>query len=215
MAKEILNFTILYGSYRSERLGIRAVKYLESQLQQRGHQTTFIDAKEQNLPILDKMYKEYCNRDAQEQCEEFVKRRHEHAHGINVPETLSKLAKIYENSDAIVVVTGEYNHSIQPGLKNLMDYFMEEYFFKPSVLVSYSPGIFGGMRAAVHLRAILGELGMPSIPSILGISKIHEVLDEQGNDVKQSLAGFMPRFIDEMEWYARAFKNERSKGTPY
>lgn len=57
-----------------------------------------------------------------------------------------------------------YNHSASLALKNTLDYFLEEYFFKPSAIVSYSVGSFGGVAAGNHLRQILAEM------STLGIS---------------------------------------------
>src|SRR6266700_2304283 len=45
--------------------------------------------------------------------------------------------------DAFAIVSGEYNHGIPPGLKNLVDHFLEEYFFQPSAIVCYSAGQFG------------------------------------------------------------------------
>ena len=42
-------------------------------------------------------------------------------------------------ADAIVVVSGEYNHSIPPALSNLLDHFLEEWFWKPSAIVCYPP----------------------------------------------------------------------------
>jgi len=44
-------------------------------------------------------------------------------------------------ADAVVVVSAEYNHTIPPGLSNLMDHFpLASYAFKPSGIVCYSMG---------------------------------------------------------------------------
>ncbi|MGH9911864.1 MAG: NADPH-dependent FMN reductase, partial [Nitrososphaeraceae archaeon] len=58
-------------------------------------------------------------------------------------------------------------------MKNTLDYFLEEDYFKPSAIVSYSLGAFGGMNAVQHLRNIFAELGAPTIPSALSIPKVH------------------------------------------
>ena len=81
-------------------------------------------------------------------------------------------------STAYVIVSGSYNHSIPPPLSNLLDHFLEEYFFKPSAIMCYSAGAFGGVRAAMQLRAMLAEMGMSSIPSLLPFPKAQEMLDE-------------------------------------
>ena len=54
-----LHIAILYGSVREARAGIRVVRYLTAALRRRGHTTTVVDAAEQRLPLLDRMYKEY------------------------------------------------------------------------------------------------------------------------------------------------------------
>lgn len=184
-----LALTILYGSYRIDRMGIRAVKYIEEQFKDRGHTITFIDAKEYNLPMLDRMYKEYPAGTA--------------------PEKMKAIAEILSSSDGYIIVTGEYNHGVQPGLKNLMDHFLEEYFYKPSAIVSYSLGIYGGTRAAIQWRSILGEMGTPSIPSMLGLSKIPEILNEEGKRIDGKASKSTKSFIEELEWYALALKNAR------
>jgi NAD(P)H-dependent FMN reductase len=40
-----------------------------------------------------------------------------------------------------------------------LDHFLEEYFWRPSAIVCYSAGQFGGVRAAMQLRMTLAELG--------------------------------------------------------
>ena len=43
-------------------------------------------------------------------------------------------------ADAFVFVIGEYNWGVQPGLKNLTDHFLEEWFWRPAAIASYSAG---------------------------------------------------------------------------
>ncbi|MEV9375800.1 NAD(P)H-dependent oxidoreductase, partial [Klebsiella pneumoniae] len=49
---------VLYGSYRSDRMGIRLADYLVRRFQARGVDAELIDAKAIGLPMLDRMYKE-------------------------------------------------------------------------------------------------------------------------------------------------------------
>ena len=104
---------------------------------------------------------------------------------------------------------------MQPGLKNLMDHFLEEYFYRPSAIAAYSPGPFGGVRAAMSWRMILGEMGAPSIPTIFAVPQISRALDEQG--VPSDPAAMdrrAGRFLGELEWYAAALTAARAAGTP-
>jgi len=100
-------------------------------------------------------------------------------------------------------------------LKNTLDYFLEEYFFKPSAIVSYSVGGFGGITAAQQLRIIFAELGAPAISSSFSISRVQNVFDENGKLTDKNYDKRVDRFLDEFEWYVNAFKNQREKGTPY
>ena len=127
-----LKIVVFYGSVRSERQGIRAARFIVKKCQERGHDVAFIEPCEYQVPLLDKMYKEYEPSQA--------------------PEVLQRMAKVIIPADAYIIVSGEYNHTVPPALANLMDHFLDEYFWKPSAIVCYSAGGFGGVRAAMALR---------------------------------------------------------------
>jgi len=190
-----LRFVILYGSVRETRQGIKAARFIVDQLARRGHTTTLVDPLDHRLPLLDRMYKEYAKGDA--------------------PPVLERLAGTYRAADGFVVVSGEYNNGIPPALKNLLDHFLEEYFFRPSAIVCYSAGAFGGVRAAMQLRMTLGELGMPSIPSIFPVPHVQDAFDEDGQASQPIFEQRLGRFLDELEWYAVALRRGRERGTPY
>lgn len=188
-----LTIAIVYGSVRTERRGIKVARFLEQQLMERGIKVHFIDPLEHPLPLLDKMYREFGPGKA--------------------PEAMQKISDLLTDSDGFLVVTGEYNHSIPPALKNLLDHFYSEYRHKPSAIASYSKGTFGGVRAAVHLRVIMGELGSPSIPTILPFPTIDSVFDEALVPKNERVVSSTIRFLDELVWFAEALKNQRAKGT--
>lgn len=138
----------------------------------------------------------------------------EHEHGL-APENLERLATLYRAADGFMIVSGEYNNGIPPALKNLLDYFLEEYFWRPSAIVCYSAGQFGGVRAAMQLRMTLAELGMPSIPSLFPIPRIGQALTDQGKPTDDKVVRSLGRFLSEFEWYAGALRRQRAEGTPY
>ena len=76
-------------------------------------------------------------------------------------------------------------------------------------MVTYSAGPFGGVRALVNLRAILAELGTPSIPSSFPVSHIHSSFDQDGNPLDQVYDERVIKFLDEFEWYAHALRRAR------
>ena len=190
-----LNIAILYGSVREARAGIRLVRFLDAALRRRGHETSIVDPAEQRLPLLDRMYKEYERGSA--------------------PAVMERLAELYRRADGFAIVSGEYNHGIPPALKNLLDHFLEEYFFRPSAIVCYSAGQFGGVRAAMQLRMTLAELGMPSIPSLLPVPRVQDAFTPEGEPTDSHFEGRAERFFREFEWYAEALRRARAEGLPY
>ncbi len=131
------------------------------------------------------------------------------------PAPLEAIASIIKPADGFLIVSGEYNHGIPPALKNLLDHFLEEWFFRPSAIACYSGGSFGGVRAAMQLRATLAELGMPSIPSIFPAPRVQDAFAEDGTPNDPAYDQRVGRFLDELEWYANALKAARAKGVPY
>ena len=185
---------VIYGSVRSARLGIRFARFLINKIEARGHAAPLIDALDCQLPLLDKMYKEYPAGEA--------------------PERLEHIARIIKPADGFVIVTGEYNHAPPPALKNLLDHFLEEWFFRPSAIACYSPGPFGGVRAGIQLRATLAELGMPSIPRMLPAAGLGRTISEDGTPQDDGWDRRADKFLAEFEWYAEALKAQRAKGLP-
>ncbi|PKL80799.1 MAG: NADPH-dependent FMN reductase [Ignavibacteriae bacterium HGW-Ignavibacteriae-4] len=185
-----MKIAVIYGSVRHHRQGVRVAKYIVKQLNERGIDNIFVDAKEHKLPFLDNMYKEY-NGDA--------------------PEEIENLHQIFDSADGFIIVSGEYNHGLPPALKNMLDHYQSEYHFKPSGLATYSAGMFGGVRAAVHLRAVTAELGMPSIPTTFPVPSVGKNFDENGNTDNEHIPGGFDRFIKEFMWYAEALKAKRDK----
>ena len=186
---------VILGSVRRDRQGIRVARFLVRSLKERGEEPHLVDPVETDLPLLDRMYKE-------------------HAPG-KAPAVLEELATLYRRADAFLIVSAEYNHSIPPALSNLLDHFLEEYFWRPSAIACYSGGRFGGVRAAMQLRAMLGELGTVSIPSLLPFPSVGRLLDADGHPQEEWVAKAAVRFLDELTWYAKALQRQRAEGTPY
>ncbi len=195
---------VLVGSMRRDRMGDRVAKWVIAQLEKRGHEAVRVDAFELRLPLLDRMWKEIKNLD-----------KDKPGGDAELRAKLKPLADLYARVDGFLIVSGEYNHSVQPGLSNLIDYFLEEYFWRPSSIVCYSQTAFGGVRGAMQLRALLAEVGMPSIPSIQPIPTVQNALSAEGVALTQQLAEKTGKFFDEFDWYMRAMKAEREKGVPY
>lgn len=192
-----MNILVLYGSYRRDRAGIRLANYVVAELARRGHDAELIDAQAIDLPMLDRMYKE-------------------HAPG-EAPDGLEALAAKIRDADAFVFVAGEYNWGIQPGLKNLTDHFLEEWFWRPAAIVSYSAGRFAGARSALIWHGSLSEMGMVVISSSIAVGQITRALDEDGHptgDGGAALERSFPRFAADLEWWAEAAKAQKARQAP-
>jgi NAD(P)H-dependent FMN reductase len=190
---------VLYGSYRSGRMGIRLAQFVIDNFRARGEDVELIDAKAIGLPMLDRMYKEYPKGQA--------------------PPELESLAQKIRAADGFVFVTGEYNWGIQPGLKNLTDHFLEEWFWRPAAIASYSAGRFSGARAALAWHGTLSEMGMVVISSSLAVGGIAQTLGENGEpqgEGGKALTRAFPRFAEDLGWWMEAAKAQRAqRGVPY
>jgi NAD(P)H-dependent FMN reductase len=194
MSNRILVF---YGSYRSDRLGIRLAQFVVEGLRGRGDDVELIDAKAVGLPMLDRMYKEYPKGKA--------------------PAALEKLAGQIRAADGFVFITGEYNWGIQPGLKNLTDHFLEEWFWRPAAIASYSAGRFSGVRSALTWHGTLSEMGMVVISSSIAAGPIAQTLAADGKPTGaagQALELAFPRFADDLAWWVEAAKAQRTRKKP-
>ena len=192
-----LSILVLYGSYRRDRAGIRLARYVVGQLQARGHAVELIDAQEIGLPMLDRMYKEYPKGEA--------------------PPAMAALAEKIRAADAFVFVAGEYNWGMQPGLKNLTDHYLEEWFWRPAALVSYSAGRIAGARANFLWHGTLSEMGMVVISSTITVGQITQALDESAAPTGsggEALARAFPRFAADLEWWAEATRRQKEAAAP-
>jgi NAD(P)H-dependent FMN reductase len=194
MADRIL---VLYGSYRSDRRGIRLADYIVARLHARGADPELIDAKAVGLPMLDRMYKEYPPGAA--------------------PAAMEALAAKIKGADAFVFVAGEYNWGIQPGLKNLTDHFLEEWFWRPAGIASYSIRRIAGARSNVAWHGTLSEMGMVVVSSTLSVASIAETLSADAQptgDGGHALERAFERFADDLAWWTEAARAQRARTPP-
>lgn len=194
MTERILVF---YGSYRSDRMGIRLANFVVKGLRERGADAELIDAKAIGLPILDRMRKEYPKGEA--------------------PAAMEDLAQKIIAADGFVFVTGEYNWGLQPGLKNLTDHYLEEWFWRPAAIASYSAGRFSGARAALAWHGTLSEMGMVVTSATIAVGPISQTLSAGGEPTGpggEALVKSFPRFADDLMWWVEAAKAQRARKLP-
>ena len=136
------------------------------------------------------------------------------------PAQLNALAEKIEKADGYIMLSPEYNHSISPALVNLLNHFGSSLFaYKPSAIVTYSAGQWGGMRAAIGMRSFLSELGCLPVSAMIHVPKAHEVFTADGTPnvgVDQNAwFDYFGRTIKQLLWWAQAANEQRAKSDPH
>jgi NAD(P)H-dependent FMN reductase len=142
---------IIIGSTRPGRVGDQVAKWVFEQASQRDDATyELVDLRDFALPHLDEAMPA--------------------ASGQYVNDHTKAWADKIDSFDGFVFVTPEYNHSTSGALKNAIDFIYGEWNNKAAGVVSYGVGL--GLRAAEHLRLILGELQIADVRQQVGFSLI-------------------------------------------
>lgn len=165
-----VKITVLVGSNRKESLNKKLALYMQKRYQ--------MTAEFEILPIEKlPMY----NQDDE----------------LSPPEIVTEIKKKVAESDGVLFVTPEYNHSIPAFLKNAIDWFSrvdKVMVGKPVMIVGSSPGALGTVRAQMHLRQILNSPGISALTlpgNEVFIGAIHEKLDNTGNLVHEPTVQFI------------------------
>jgi len=201
-----MKFLIFLGTVRDSnppnppRLGLRVAKACISQILQAEHSVELIDPLDFEAEAKFKPHFAYVQGKA--------------------PSQLQFLADKIEAADGYVMVSPEYNHSMSPALAHLLNHFGSTLFsYKPSAIVTYSAGQWGGARAAVGMRTFLSELGCLPVSAMIQMPKAHEVLAEDGSFLENvdadGWSDYFDRTFTQLKWWATAAKNQRDIVDPH
>lgn len=196
----VQKFLIFLGSARDStpprpaRLGLRVARQCAKHLQEMGHAVEVIDPLSIELPAAFKPHFSYAKSAA--------------------PEALDALAARIKAADGYVMVSPEYNHSMSPALAHLLNHFGSSLFsYKPSAIVTYSAGQWGGARAAVNMRTFLSELGCLPVSAMIHLPKAQDILTETGDFAEgidaAAWQGYFGRTLAQLEWWAAAARAQR------
>ncbi|MFN0132695.1 MAG: NADPH-dependent FMN reductase [Phycisphaerales bacterium] len=106
-----------------------------------------------------------------------------------LPERVLALKALFRDHNALLIASPEYNSSISAYLKNLIDWVsrsapgeagLASFTGKTAALLGASTGALGGLRGLVHLRMILGNIGVTVIPDQLAVNKANEAFNPDG-----------------------------------
>ena len=108
-----------------------------------------------------------------------------------LPEAAKKLKQLFREHHGLLIASPEYNSSVTAALKNALDWVsrtesddeppLAAFASKTAILCAASPGALGGLRGLVHLRAILGNIGVTVLPDQVAVSKSYEAFREDGS----------------------------------
>jgi NAD(P)H-dependent FMN reductase len=156
------------GSLRKDSYNKRLVRIAASAAAAAGADVTLIDLKDYPLPVFD---------------EDLEREQGMPAHG-------AELKQLFIEHDGFLISAPEYNSSITAALKNAIDWVSRRAPGEPSLvafqgkvatLMSASPGALGGLRGLVHVRSILGNIGVIVLPTQIAVSKANEAFDADGH----------------------------------
>lgn len=133
------------------------------------------------------------------------------------PEALERLADQIQKADGYVMVSPEYNHLMSPALSDLLNHFGSSLFsYKPSAIVTYSAGQWGGTRAAVSMRTFLSELGCLPVSAMIHVPHAQNVFSEDGTYLQgveeERWNGYLDRTLDQLCWWSQAASRQRRDG---
>jgi chromate reductase, NAD(P)H dehydrogenase (quinone) len=171
MMPRILAFA---GSLRRDSLNKKLVAIAAHGAREAGAEVTLLDLKDFPLPLFDQ------DLEAEQ----------------GMPESGARLKKLFIDHDGLLIASPEYNSSITAVLKNAVDWVsrpapgeppLVAFRGKVATLLSASPGALGGLRGLVHVRSILGNLGVIVLPDQIAVAKAHEAFQPDGSltDAKQ------------------------------
>jgi chromate reductase, NAD(P)H dehydrogenase (quinone) len=164
----------LAGSLRRDSFNKKLVSIAVHGAREAGAEVTLIDLKDFPLPLFDQDL-------GAEQ---------------GIPEHGKQLKKLFSDHDGLLIASPEYNRSITAVLKNAVDWVSRPapnepplvgFKGKVATLMSASPGALGGLRGLVHVRSILGNIGVIVLPDQIAVAKAHEAFQADGSlkDPKQ------------------------------
>lgn len=135
------------------------------------------------------------------------------------PAKLAALADKIAAADGYIMISPEYNHCMSPALANLLNHFGSSLFaYKPSAIVTYSAGQWGGMRAALGMRTFLSELGCLPVSAMIHVPKAQDVFAEDGRSLdgvdQQSWFDYFGRAFKQLIWWGEAAAVQREAVDP-
>ena len=138
---------------------------------------------------------------------------------LDLPEDLSgggdtdALSERIERSDAVVIITPEYNRGYPGLLKNAIDAVTSPWAAKPIGFVAYG-GVSGGLRAVEQLRPVFAELHAVTVQAVVALPYAWDSLDADGALRAPRAESAAATMLRQLQWWAHALRHART-ASPY
>lgn len=179
------------GSTRSGSFNKKLAQVAADAARTAGAEVTVVDLRDLALPLYDGDLEE--------------------AHGL--PAGAKKLKALLRESDGFLISSPEHNSSFSSALKNALDWASRSesndepplvaFRGKSAALLAASPGALGGLRGLVHLRALLGNIGVVVLPDQVTVSAAHDAFDESGKLADPKKASQVAALAEALVSFAR------------
>ena len=133
------------------------------------------------------------------------------------PENVRSLREKMIAADGFLIASPEYNGSVTPLLKNVIDWVsrpeegvaegLVAYRGKTAALVATSPGALGGLRGLVHVRAILTGIGVHVVPGDVAVGGGFQAFGEGGGLVDEGAAKRLQQTVGNLMRTAGALRD--------
>jgi len=182
-----MKIEIIAGSPRINSVTRRVALYLKNWLSQNSqHEVDIIDMKEWDLPFVQSVW----------------------STPDKAPVEFQPLAQRVFDTDALILVSPEYNGGYSPALKNLLDHFPKQHH-KPFGIVTASPGAMGGLRAAQQLLLLVPALFGVASPYLLIVPAVDKKFSPDGDLLDESFQNAVHNFITEFLWLSEKIVEEK------
>jgi NAD(P)H-dependent FMN reductase len=182
-----LTIPVVLGSVRPHRLSERPARLIVERLTLLGCRAPLVDLQALDLPV----YGQTPGQDS-------------------LP-AVAALQSAAAESDAMIWLTPEYNHSFTSAVKNAIDYLHSEIRRKPVAVCGLSGGGLGGARAVEQLKLVLIELHAVTIRDSVYFSDARTLFDAEGVLLRPAFLARIDDLLAELVWYAQVLTWGRSQ----
>ena len=164
--KKILAFS---GSLRAGSFNQKLVKIAADAAREAGAEVTLISLADYPMPLYDQDIEDKDGK----------------------PQKAKELKKLFNEHDALLIASPEYNSMITAALKNAIDWVsradsedekpLSAIAGKTAAIISASPGGYGGSRSLGFLRPFLENIRVTVLENEFSLPKAHEAFDDEGN----------------------------------